>query len=297
MENVENPKQRNLYFESDSHKIGRVLWVYPRFLNVGKQESDIKYDYKAHIQDEYEFIYMLSGSVEYRCGGSERFRANAGDMYFVRPGQLHEEHSLVEPVAFIYLKFFLYDYKGNRMDDFVQDPRLQLFTEPSPSIGEAFKRAFREMSDKKTGFKQIIDNGIMELLIYVIRERQLTNTKNTDNSSINSVISMILEDITVNVGANYSVEGIADQYGISKSTLHHSFKAVTGLPFKEYVNRMKVQEAEYHLATSDRSVQFISEELGFSNAYYFSALFKKRTGHTPTAYRKLMSEKRAGASA
>ena len=96
--------QRNVFFQSDEYKIGRVLGLFPKFLNVGKQESDIAYKYREHVQDEYEFIYILRGQVEYKCNG-ESFVAQEDDMYFIQPNQKHEEVSIKEPLEFIYIKF------------------------------------------------------------------------------------------------------------------------------------------------------------------------------------------------
>ena len=92
----EEDAQRNVFFHSDEYKIGRVLGLFPKFLSVGKQESDIVYKYQEHVQDEYEFIYILKGAVEYKCNG-ESFVAKADDMYFIQPGQRHEDRRSKAP--------------------------------------------------------------------------------------------------------------------------------------------------------------------------------------------------------
>ena len=276
--------QRNVYFSSDDYKIGRVLGLFPKFLNVGKQESDVAYEYMSHVQDEYEFIYILRGSVEYKCDG-ETFVAEAGDMYFIQPGQSHEETSLVEPLEFIYVKFFLYNYRGVRMDSFLKEKSLQRFQKPERGMREKFVKIFEEMQNRELGFKQIVENSISEILIDVMRILEMTQTEKDTSSSVNNVIALIIEDIAVNVHKNYSVEEVARAYGISKSSLHHAFKKQTGLPFKDYVNRMKIKEAEYQLTVTDKTVTHIAWALGFSNVYYFCRLFKKYKGITPTEFR------------
>ena len=281
----EEDAQRNVFFQSDEYKIGRVLGLFPKFLNVGKQESDIVYHYQEHVQDEYEFIYILKGSVEYKCNG-KKFVAKANDMYFIQPGQTHEESSLREPLEFIYVKFFLYNYRSARMDSFLNDINLQRFEKPGRGLRTKFLKIFEEMQNKELGFKQIVENGIMEILVDIMRILKMNQTEKMSSSSVNDVIAMIIDDITMNVQKNYSVEEIARTYGISKSSLHHSFKKQTGLPFKDYVNRIKIREAEYQLTVTDKTVTHISWLLGYSNVYYFCRLFKKYKGITPTEFRK-----------
>ena len=276
--------QLNVFFRSDDYKIGRVLGLFPKFLNVGKQESDVAYKYKEHVQDEYEFIYILSGSVEYKCNG-ETFVAEADDMYFIQPGQKHEETSLCEPLEFIYVKFFLYNYRGVRMDSFLKETALQKFQKPGRGLRDKFIKIFDEMQYRELGFKQIVENSISEILIDVMRILKMTQSEKDSTSSVNNVIALIIEDIAMNVQKNYSVEEVSRAYGISKSSLHHAFKKQTGLPFKDYVNRVKIKEAEYQLTVTDKTVTHIAWSLGFSNVYYFCRLFKKYKGITPTEFR------------
>ena len=277
--------QRNVFFQSDEYKIGRVLGLFPKFLNVGKQESDIAYKYREHVQDEYEFIYILRGQVEYKCNG-ESFVAQEDDMYFIQPNQKHEEVSIKEPLEFIYIKFFLYNYRGVRMDSFLTDVAMQRFKKPGRGLREKFVQIFEEMQNKELGFKQIVENGIMEILVNVMRILEMNQFEKFSNSSVSDVIALIIEDIAMNVQKNYTVEEISKTYGISKSSLHHSFKKQTGLPFKDYVNRAKIREAEYQLTVTDKTVTHIAWLLGFSNVYYFCRLFKKYKGITPTEFRK-----------
>ncbi|MBQ8885786.1 MAG: AraC family transcriptional regulator [Clostridia bacterium] len=276
--------QRNVFFQSDDYKIGRVLGLFPKFLNVGKQESDVAYNYKEHVQDEYEFIYILKGSVEYKCN-DEKFVVEADDMYLIQPGQKHKETSLSEPLAFIYVKFFLYNYRGVRMDSFLKETALQKFKKPGRGLREKFIKIFDEMQYQELGFKQIVENRISEILIDVMRLLKITQSEKESKSSVNNIIELIIEDIATNVHKQYSVEEVARAYGLSKSSLHHVFKKQTGLPFKDYVNRVKIKEAEYQLTVTDKTVTHIAWSLGFSNVYYFCRLFKKYKGITPTEFR------------
>ena len=171
------------------------------------------------------------------------------------------------------------------MDSFLKEKSLQRFKNPGRGLREKFIKIFDEMQYQEMGFKQIVENSISEILIDIMRVLKMAQTENDASSSVHNVIALIIEDIAVNVHKNYSVEEVARTYGISKSSLHHAFKKQTGLPFKDYVNRVKIKEAEYQLTMTDKTVTHIAWALGFSNVYYFCRLFKKYKGITPTEFR------------
>ena len=73
---------------------------------------------------------------------------------------------------------------------------------------------------------------------------------------------------------------------ISPYHLSHMFKQKTGYTVKQYLLRRRLGEAQIRLASTQDSVQTIAEELGFEDASYFSRIFSKYIGLTPTEYRK-----------
>ena len=64
------------------------------------------------------------------------------------------------------------------------------------------------------------------------------------------------------------------------------FKQKTGYSVKQYLLRRRLGEAQIRLASTQDSVQRIAEESGFEDASYFSRIFLKYVGLTPSEYRK-----------
>ena len=64
------------------------------------------------------------------------------------------------------------------------------------------------------------------------------------------------------------------------------FKQKTGYSFKQYILRRRIGEAQIRLVNTQDSVQAISEAVGFEDASYFSRIFSKYIGLTPSEYRK-----------
>lgn len=80
---------------------------------------------------------------------------------------------------------------------------------------------------------------------------------------------------------------LAKHTGLSKQHLILLFNEETGFPPFEYFLRMKIQRAAQMLSLTSLSIKEVAANIGITDPYYFSRLFKKITGSTPTAYRNV----------
>jgi transcriptional regulator GlxA family with amidase domain len=78
-----------------------------------------------------------------------------------------------------------------------------------------------------------------------------------------------------------------EQAGMAERTLKRRFRAATGLSLTEYVQNLRIEEAKRQLEEAHSSFEEIAATVGYENAGFFRALFKKRTGMTPVNYRKM----------
>ncbi|QGQ95374.1 AraC family transcriptional regulator [Paenibacillus psychroresistens] len=82
------------------------------------------------------------------------------------------------------------------------------------------------------------------------------------------------------------VKDIAASVNLHPGYFHRIFKSNTGQTVVEYLTSLRVEKAKMLLAHTDIPVAEISDSIGINSREYFSAIFKKYTGHTPGGYRK-----------
>ena len=98
-----------------------------------------------------------------------------------------------------------------------------------------------------------------------------------------------------NCRADLTVEDLARVAGVSAATLQKGFRKGCGISPKEYLKRRIMEKGKNLLGFSDFNIGQIAEELGFSDAAYFSRYFKKDSGYSPLEYRKIFSPSRMNA--
>ncbi len=73
--------------------------------------------------------------------------------------------------------------------------------------------------------------------------------------------------------------------GFSRARMFDLFKAQTGLTPNDYLQRLRVEKAQEQLRQTNRSVTEIALATGFSSGQYFSTVFARYTGVSPTDFR------------
>ena len=92
------------------------------------------------------------------------------------------------------------------------------------------------------------------------------------------ILSHYAEDI--------SLEDVAQMVGKSRNYFSSIFKKEMGLSFVDFITQVRVQEAKRMLQTTNDMTYEIAERVGFGDYKYFSKVFKRITGHSPSHYRK-----------
>ena len=105
-------------------------------------------------------------------------------------------------------------------------------------------------------------------------------------------INKITEFMTEHISEWLTLNDICSHFGISQSGLTRKFRRECGKSVMEYFTILKINEAKYRIAKTPESFGAIAEELGFSTSNYFSKVFKKHTGMSPTEYSKYVSKRR-----
>lgn len=115
---------------------------------------------------------------------------------------------------------------------------------------------------------------------YVYRVHQIKT-----NSGISPQIQACCDYISLHLEEKLDVHAMASRVGYTVYYFTKKFKQETGLSVRDFAMKKKVERAKDLLKLHDKSIQDISDELGFSSQSYFGDVFHKSTGMTPGEFR------------
>lgn len=98
----------------------------------------------------------------------------------------------------------------------------------------------------------------------------------------------ILQFIDENLRRDIALETLAELAGLTPSYFSDLFHNTLGVRPVEFINRRRIERAQLMLASSDRNIQEIADAVGINSATYFSRLFHRVTGMSPSRYRRLL---------
>jgi AraC-like DNA-binding protein len=85
---------------------------------------------------------------------------------------------------------------------------------------------------------------------------------------------------------SWTLENLASKVGLSRAGFAKRFKDLVGLSMFDYLTQLRVQRAKELLSDTSLSLHEVANQIGYESDMAFNRTFKKRTGITPTAYRK-----------
>ena len=110
----------------------------------------------------------------------------------------------------------------------------------------------------------------------------------------NYTYRMIVAEIEACYNERLSVAKIAKNTNCSESYINHVFKKKSGMSVSAYINAVRVRHAKELLISADESISNVAFAVGYSDSNYFSDVFRRTVGITPTAYRNLHRKNRDG---
>ncbi len=125
-------------------------------------------------------------------------------------------------------------------------------------------------------------------IVFFLRNSQKVSLVNERNkiSSTDDLIMEIIAYIKENLSKKITISALCKKFYLTESSLHKKFKSVVNCTVGEYLSIVKIEKAKELLYNTNKSIQAISDECGFSSQNYFALIFKQKCGVSPSGYRK-----------
>lgn len=257
-------------------------------------------DHFAHFHEYLEMLYLTEGNMSIWLN-DKPYVFNQGELIIINSSETHRLASNVPLSKYLVVKFtpkLLYTFQQTPKEtryilpflaEQSDQPRVYCkeFVEAA-GIPSLLFDAIEEWKEKGVGYELALKADVLKTIRCVVKflSEQGINVKvSSAGGNIQHLISDILEYINENF-RTVSEKDVADRFGISYSYFSRSFKQIMNMSFKEYINYLKINEAQRLLLSTGKSITEISVELGFSSSSHFINVFKKFKNCSPKQYKK-----------
>ena len=248
-----------------------------------------------------EIIYMLEGSA-YIEVENHNYVLEKGDLLVIHPQMNHAIYSTGQlPIVYAVLKFnasylniqsshlpklsYLLQMASETETLSMYFPKNEISHIP---MNDLFEKCISIVEQKQFGYDVLAHSYyciiMMELIKLWINQglqlrKQPAIKKTTDS------LMEILEYIDNHIGESLKIEELASMCNMSYSHFAKEFKRLYGQTCKDYILSAKIHRAEDLLQFTDYDLNYISQEIGFSDCSHFIKYFKQFHKITPKQYR------------
>ena len=242
------------------------------------------FEFPGEQHNFWEIVYIVEGTA--RISADDRlYTLSGGEAIFHKP---MEWHKICSAHSKLHICVFTFEAFGSGMMP-LEKCALQLTEAMQQLVHRMIREAERAFerdgcmiqSVKDVKSCQIYFNLLEVFLLSVGNEREPFHTKDPDSLLFSEIIHLLKSYTCQRI----SIDFIAKECHISSSGLKKKFRKYTGMGVLEYHTRLQIEEA-MHLLSEGLSIKEVSNRLSFSSQFYFSSVFKRITGITPSTYKR-----------
>ena len=267
----------------------------PLLLTFSKNQYDSIDESALHMHAYLEFFYVESGFGVCECN-NKKILLSPHDLLVINPQTLHQLYCKDPSQPLVYYNIAADHIAINGL------PQNYLSGKPfehhhfEPESNEFYHSICliqQELKEKRYHYATKVHSLFHALMIDVIRLFEnhtavsLSHKKTWSNQARLSQVKAYMES---HYADNLSLQKLASLAMLQKSYLIAQFKAAYGISPTRYLNLIRMENAKLLLANSSKNITEIAAEVGFNHPSYFSEMFLKTVGVSPTLYRQLVTQ-------
>ena len=272
---------RKIVSQLRGHSLARGL--YP--IGLGYYKQAFNHTMLRRTHDDYLMIYCLDGQGELTLD-HQSYEVKAGDIIFLPRGVAHAyKASDITPWTIYWIHFSgdqseeFIDYLAIRENSFVFQLGIHSrLTSDFESLLEC-----RQSSYNLSAFVHA-SNLLRQILTHIAQLQPLAKQQQTAHNFNLELIHSLMQ---ARAHEQLDLNTLAETANLSKFHFIKKYKELTGTtPINHFIH-LKIERACHLLDVTTKSINEISFAVGYEEAYYFSRIFKKIMGISPSQYRRM----------
>lgn len=248
--------------------------------------------YRPRGRLDFQMLYVASGKAHFFFHGEEEI-VTAGHMVFYRPKETQKYVYYGTDQTEVYWVHFTGNNVKNIMRKYgISDDIHVLYCGTSLEYASIFKQMIYELQQCQEDYEELLTMLLHQL--FILLHRYMTKEHKLKNEYLESEMEHAKQFFNENYNTPISIDDYAASRGMSVSWFIRNFKKYTAVTPMQYIVSLRITNAQILLETTKYNVNEIGNIVGYENALYFSRIFRKQKGVSPSEYRKqLLHEKQS----
>lgn len=267
-----------------SRKVHDRMTIGLAVYNCGYQECTPLYQWGPGVRDHYLIHYVTRGRGYYQTNGVT-YPIHAGDVFLVYPDkEICYWADGEDPWAYAWVGFNGSDARSLlEAGGFSPERLVQEDLPGKQKILENLKR-INDYYGNDLYHNTAMTGELYKTLALFIKDQK--DPRLQDNTIFHDeIVKKSASFIDSHYSYPISVEDIADAVSVSRSTLFRIYKKQLGLSPQTYLEQIRIRRACLLLMETELSVGSVARSVGYEDSMYFSKVFNKVTGQSPSRYR------------
>lgn len=233
---------------------------------------------------DFQLLYIAAGRAHFHIDGEEKI-VTAGHMVLYRPKEPQKYEYYGEDQTEVYWVHFTGNDVTNILRSYGLTKEKKIFYCGSDlEYKNHFRAMIRELQMCKDDYPEMLEMYLRQIFIKL--HRYFNTISKVDNSQIAEDIDTAMLYFSEHYNEDLCIEDYAREHHMSTSWFIRNFKQYTGSTPMQYILSRRIYNAEALLQNAQYNVTEISNIVGYDNPLYFSRIFKKVKGISPSEYRK-----------
>lgn len=235
-------------------------------------------DFPAHIHEDIELIYVKKGGCTALCDG-RKYALTENTFFLAFPNQVHHYAECVPG------EYYVLIMKPSRLlgyaEVFLEGAPVSAVYCPEEEDNTVYLLETAYTEYKQDGYSRVIGAYLTAIFGKLLRHYRIEKSDIRQDT-----VLQILNFCAGHYRENITVGDIAENLHISRSSVSHIFSARLGIHFCDYLNALRLSDAEELIRNGNYTMTEIAEKAGFPTIRTFNRAFFKQYGMAPTDYRK-----------
>ena len=233
---------------------------------------------------DFQLLYIAAGKAHFHFDGKEQI-VTAGHMVLYRPKEPQKYEYYGEDQTEVYWVHFTGGNVTNILRSYgLTDDKRVFYCGSGLDYQNLFRTMIHELQMCKENYAEMLEMYLRQ--IFIMLQRYFINASKTDNARVVEEIDKATLYFNEHYSEDISIDEYAQNNHVSVSWFIRNFKHCTGSTPMQYILSKRIYNAEILLQDSTYNITEISEIVGYENPLYFSRIFKKVKGLSPSEYRK-----------